>query len=787
METGLGVSGQPQHMRGWLLAVLFGLIVSDFATLASAQSYQFSTVDVLGNQRVDASTILAQARIPRGQVVSAADLNDAFRRVTDSGLFESVELVPRGSRLTIVVEEFPTINQISFEGNRRLSDEVLFEAIRSQSRRVYSPAQAEADAARIAEGYLQAGRLAATVDPKIIRRSDNRVDLVFEITEGRVAEVERLSFVGNSNYSDYRLRRVLGTKQAGLFRAFIQADTLLEERIAADRQLLTDFYTSRGYIDFQVLSATPELLRNRRGYVLTFNVREGQQFRVGDVSVSSDLPSVNTAEYRAALRLKPGVVYSPTLVENDIVRLERLAVQNRENFIRIEPRVTRNDRTLTLDIDFVVSRGPRVFVERIDIEGNTSTLDRVVRREFDTVEGDPFNPRAIRNTAERIRALGYFGDANVEAREGSSPDTVIVDVDVEEAPTGSLGFGATYSTSSGAGFNIAFSERNFLGRGQGLSVDLSVTSSRLNFGIDFVEPAFLGRDVTFGLAASYRETNSDNSRFNTRSAVLSPRLVFPLDEATRLGVNFSLAYSEVFDIDRGFPDDSTDRTDTGSSAILRAEEDMGGLLAFSLGYDLTYDTRLIGLDPTSGLQFRVSTDIGVREDANFIRSEMLLRARRSILNEDVTLRAELEAGAIRFFGGDSRVVERYNLNGKIRGFESNGLGPRDLNVTNEDPLGGNAFAVARFEADFPLGLPEEYGISGGVFYDIGSVWGLDNVGGGPGGGREVDDDLHWRSAAGFSLFWDTAIGPLRFNFSRPIMKEEYDREQNFEFTVSTRF
>ena len=770
-----------------LLATAWIVAFAALGSPAQAQSYRFSSVEVQGNQRVDPSTILTYAGISRGEAVSAAGLNDAYQRIAGSGLFESVELIPQGSRLLILVEEFPTINVISFEGNRRLSDEDLQSVIQSRSRRVYSPAQAEADAALIAEGYRVQGRLAATVQPKIIRRSDNRVDLVFEITEGRVAEIERVSFVGNRTYSDGRLRRVLETKQAGIFRAFIRADTLVEERIAFDQQLLTDFYRSRGFIDFQVLSATPELVRDRSAYLITFNVREGQQFRVGRVSVSSEIPSIDADAYAREIRMRSGLVYSPTLVENEIARLERLAVRNSQNFVRIEPRISRNARDLTLDVDFNISRGPRVFVERIDIEGNTTTLDRVVRRQFDIVEGDPFNPREVRASAERIQALGYFQDANVQERQGTSPDQVILDVDVVEAPTGSLGFGASYSTNDGLGFSVSFAERNFLGRGQGLALDLSATDSRLNFGLDFTEPAFLGRDVTFGFAAGWRETDNDNSRFSTRRGIISPSLTFPVDETTRLQLRASMEYNDVFGIDRGFPDDSRNPNDTGSSNILRLEEDLGGLYSFSVGYSLTYDSRILGLDPTQGLLMRVRQDFGVRDDASFIRSELLLRARKSILNEDVTLRAELEAGGIAFDGGDSRVIDRYSLAGRIRGFEYNGLGPRDLNVTNEDPLGGNLFAVARFEADFPLGLPEEYGISGGVFYDIGSVWSLDNANGGPDGNDPVDDDLHWRSAAGVSLFWDSPLGPLRFNFSRALMKESYDEEQNFEFTLSTRF
>ena len=769
-----------------MAALLLALI--PLAAPAVAQTFRFETVEVQGTQRVDPATVVELAGIPRGTPVGPGAVNAALQNLQNSGLFEQVTVAPRGNRLVIAVEEFPTINRISFEGNRRLGDEDLQGIIQSRSRRVYSPSQAEADAGEIAEAYRQSGRIAAAVTPRIIRRSDNRVDLVFEIEEGRVTEIERISFVGNRAYSDRRLRRVLESKQAGIFRIFIQADTLIEDRVAFDRQLLTDFYRSRGYVDFEVLSATPQIDRNRDAVTLVFNLREGQQFRIGRVGVTSDLPAIDPDVYADALRLRSGAVFSPALIERDIARLERLAVQLGLDFIRVEPRIERNDRDLTLDVTFEVTRGPRVFVERIDIEGNTATLDRVIRRQFDVVEGDPFNPREIRAAAERIEALGFFAESNVDTREGTGPGRVIVDVDVEEQPTGSLGFGASFSTNDGLGFNLTFSERNFLGRGQALSFDLGATADTSNFRFGFVEPAFLGRDVTFGIDALWRETTQFNARYNTRRGLIAPSLGFRLSETVRLEVRTDVSFAEVFDVDTGFPEDSDDPSDTGSSAILRAEEDLGGLTSFSVGYGLSYDSRRIGLDPTAGILLRFSQDFGVREDdATFVRTEVSARARRAVLNEEVNLRAEFDAGSVAFSGGDSRIVDRFTLSGRMRGFEVNGVGPRDLEVENEDALGGNVYAVARFEADFPLGLPEEYGILGGIFYDIGSVWELDNVNGGRDGDDPVDDGFKLRSVAGVSLFWDTAIGPLRFNFSRPIQKEDFDEEQNFEFTVSTRF
>ncbi|EKX59152.1 Outer membrane protein assembly factor YaeT precursor [Rhodobacter sp. AKP1] len=776
-------------IRPAAVSVFLGVagIAAGMTLPALAQNYSFSDVRIEGNDRVDATTILGFARINRGQAISAGELNEAYQRLADSGLFQTVEIVPQGGTLVIRVQEYPTINIINFEGNARIKDDKLAGLVKSQSRRAYNPAQAEADAAAITEAYRVQGRIAATVTPKIIRRSDNRVDLVFDIAEGKVVEIERLSFVGNRAYSDRRLRQVLETKQAGLLRSIIASDTFIAERVELDKQLLRDFYLSRGFIDFEVLDATAEVTRERDAFFMTFTVQEGQSYSFGQITASSEVEGIDAADFQQALRIRRGVTYSPSVVENNIARLESLALQKGLNFVRIEPRITRNERNQTLDVNFALVRGERIFVERIDIEGNTTTLDQVVRRQFRTVEGDPFNPREVRQSAERIRALGYFANADVNTRPGSSPDQVVVDVNVEEQPTGSLSFGVSYGVSSGVGFSIGFSEQNFLGRGQILGVDVSTGTDNVNTQLNFVEPSFLGRDLRFRFNAYYRETDNQYSRYDTRKIGISPSIEFPVSDSGRLELRYTLSEDKISNVDGG-PND-TDDDDDVSSIILINEEARGALIASSVGYTYSWDSNRGGLNPTGRNLLRFSQDFaGVGGDVEYVSTTALAMAERKVWNEEVTVRAIIEGGALSMIGDDpSRVTDRFFGNGKIRGFEPNGIGPRDLNVSNEDALGGNYFAVARLEADFPLGLPEEYGFSGGVFADAGSVWSLDDVGGGTTGDDTVDDDFHIRSSVGVSLFWTTPIGPLRFNFAKAIEKQDYDKEQFFDLTISTRF
>ena len=740
------------------------------ATPVTAQNFNFSNVSVEGNQRIETATILTYLGFGQGEAVTAGALNDAAQRIRATGLFESVDVVPQGRTLVIRVAEFPTVNRITFEGNSRIRDAELGAVIRSQPRRVYSPTQAEADTAAITQVYADQGRINATVSPRIIQRSDNRVDLVFEVFEGGLTEVERISFVGNRAYGESRLRRVLETKQAGILRAIIGRDTYIADRVAFDQQVLTDFYQSRGYVDFRVQNVDVSLTRERDAYLITFNVQEGQQFEFGDVFVTSEVTDADPDVFENALRLRPGVTYSPELIERDIARLELLAIRQGLNFVRVDPRITRNDRTLTLDVEFVLVNGPRVFVERIDIEGNNTTLDRVIRSRFDVVEGDPFNPRQIRESAERIRALGFFSNADVDAREGSSPDQVVIDVDVDEAPTGSLSFGGNFSTDNGFSLLAKFSQRNFLGRGQSLSFNIQAGEDSTSFNFGFTEPRLLGRDLSFGIDASYQATDNQNAQYDTTRGSLRPRIGFPVSENGRVTLYYAYDFTDIKNY----------APSGASSPFIVADEAIGGIATNALGYRYSYDTRRTGLNPNAGVLFRFGQEFGVG-DSSYIETTAEISAQTLALSEEVTLRATLEGGYLSYTDGQSRITDRYFLSSRtMRGFQPGGVGPRD--ALSDDALGGNAFAVARLEAEFPLGLPEEYGISGGLFLDYGSVWDV-----GSSAGAVLYDDFTPRTIAGVSIFWDTPIGPLRFNYTEPLDVQDNDQIKNFDVTISTDF
>lgn len=740
------------------------------APAAQAASYTFTAVQVDGLQRIESGTVLTYAAIPKGKPITDGDLNDAYQRIVNSGLFESVGMQPSGSRLVIKVKEFPTINVINFEGNKRLKSEDLAKLIKSQSRRVYSPSVAEADAAAITEAYRQTKRYAAIVTAKIIPRSENRVDLVFDIQEGGTVEVQRLSFIGNRTFSDHRLREVLATKQAGLLHQFFADNTFVPDRLAQDEQQLTDFYQSRGFIDFRILDANAQIDRERKGFFLTFMIQEGQPYSFARTYATTELKDIDLKDFQAQIRIRPGVTYSPTIIDNTVTRMQNEAIRRGLNFIRVTPKIIRDDKNLALDVNFVVDRGPKVFIERIDIEGNATTQDRVIRRQFHAVEGDPFNPREIKAASDRIKALGYFKDVQVNTQQGDTPDQAIVNVTVQEQPTGTLALGGTYGVNTGFGIALSFSEANFLGRGQSVSADINTTSTDRASSFSFIEPALFGRDLAFKLNGGYTTTTHSYATFDTRLVSFSPAIEFPVSARGRLELRYSIGRNMLKNFD------------ADTSTIISSEG--SGRTSSALGYTYNFDSNRDGLSPKSSLQFRFGQDFaGVGGSAKYIATTAMASAQTKIAHESVTLRAQLEGGVIGLLGGqDNTVADRYFLNGKIIGFKTNGLGPRDTTTAANNALGGNMYAVARLEAVFPLGLPEDYGMNGGVFVNAGSVWGLKNT-----YGVGVDDGFHLRAAVGFSLFWTTPIGPLRFDFSRAIKKMPYDQVQNFNLSIATKF
>jgi outer membrane protein insertion porin family len=765
-------------------ALVLGLVAALIAPGLSGNTIGFSPgsqavaqvsqppVTITGNRRIEVETILSYMQLPQDRPITAEDLNIAVRRLFDTGLFRDAQIVPTNDgQLVVKVEENPSISVIAFEGNDILEDEDLEQIISLRPRLPFTRSGAEADAQAIIEVYRRIGRYGAQVEPVIIERSDNRVDLVFEISEGDVTGVKSIDFVGNERFSDRKLRRVIDTSESGFLDFLISTDVYDPDRLELDKELLRQFYLGRGHADFTVLSATAELSPDREGFFITFTVEEGEQYTFGTMDVVVTARGLDQEEFTALLPDDlEGDTYDASEVDDIASELTDLAGQRGFAFVQVRPRAEKNAEERIISITFELVEGSRIFVERIDIEGNTQTLDRVIRREMTLIEGDAFDTRKIRESRNEIRGLRYFRSVEIETEEGSADDRAVVKIKVIEQSTGSLSLGIGFSSSAGPIGNIAITERNFLGRGQIVNMQVTATGDTQVYDFTFTEPRFLDRELLVGTRAFFvQDDRSDTSSFNVNSAGVSPQVGFPLAEDLDILLRYEFLSDDI-DVDGG-----------ASPAI---QVDDGSRITSSVGYLLTFDQRNDKLEPTGGYVTTFDQQIaGLGGSSRFVKSRGTFKTWYGLLDDRVVASLELEGGALVTFGEDARITERYFLGGdSFRGFADEGLGPRDTNF--DDSLGGNYFGVARAEVSFPIGLPEELGIFGGAFVDAGTLFGLDET---SFAGSSIVDGADFRVSAGALLFLDTPLGPLQLSFGFPIVKEKFDETEFFRLSLGTRF
>lgn len=745
-----------------------------------AQTVVIGRILVEGAQRVDPATVRSYMRVQEGASADASAINESVRALYETGLFSDVRIEPAGSDLRVLVVENPVINEVAFEGNRRVNDEALAGVIQSQGRRVFTRARAEADVAAILEAYRRSGRHAASVEPKIIRLDQNRVNLVFEINEGDRAEVRRIDFVGNQAFSSGRLRDVVATRESAWWRFFSTSDFYDADRMEYDRELLRRFYLNNGYADVEVTAATAEVAPGDDGFFLTYSIVEGPLYRFGAVNVEADVEGVDPLVLQSAVLTRTGSWYSAEDVEKSVSDMTYKLGENGYAFTRIEPRLNRDPESLSIGVTYVVTEGPPVYVERIDIAGNSRTLDRVIRREFELSEGDAFNAVQLQRSRTNIRALGFFKTVELTSREGSAADRMIVTAEVEEASTGSLQFGLGFASSENVSGEIALVERNLLGRGQYLRLRGRMSSRRTLLDMSFTEPYFLNRDLAAGFDAYHTEVdNQSSSSYDTRNTGFRPRLSFPVGRYATFSPRYQISRDEL----RSVPD-------YASPFIHR---DVGQDWTSSVGYSATYDRRNDPIEPTRGFILTAEQDVaGLGGDTRYVRNRASAKGYLPIYRDSIVGSLEVEGGAILGFGGhDVKTTDRFFLGGdSFRGFEPGGIGPRH----DGDSLGGNYFAMARAEVTFPLGLPQEYGVAGGVFADAGTLWDVDRpsftytpVGGGADQVATVDDGMKLRASVGASLFWTSPFGPIRLNFATPLVKQDTDEKEFFRLTAGTRF
>ncbi|HEX2379978.1 MAG TPA: outer membrane protein assembly factor BamA [Methyloceanibacter sp.] len=746
-------------------------------------------IRVEGNKRVEPETVRSYLTFSAGDAYDPAKVDESLKALFATGLFQDVRIRREGSTIVVVLVENPIVSRVAFEGNREIEDDTLSSEVQLKPRAVYTRARVQSDVQRILDLYRHQGLYAAQVDPKIINLDNNRIDVVFEISEGASTKVRAINFIGNSAFSDSQLRYVISTTQTNLL-SFLKSTNIYDpDRLNLDRELLRQFYLKNGYADARIISATADLDRDGRGFFITFTIDEGERYRFGAIDVESALPSVNIDALRHVILTRTGRVYNAEKVEKTVEALTIEVSQQGYAFGQVRPRFERDEATHTMGIVYTIEEGPRIYIERINIVGNFRTQDDVIRREFRLAEGDAFNRLLVEAARKRLRALSFFKTVDIDTQPGSAPDRVIIVVKVEEQPTGELSFGAGYSTSEGVIGDISITERNLMGKGQYVRLGFSGSLERAQVDFSFTEPHFLDRNLAAGFDVFYKEVDfQDVASFSQRDAGGDIRLGFPIADNTQLGLRYKFENEDIFNV--------------SNNASLAVKESAGTSNVSSVGYTVAYDTRNLPQSPTSGIFASFSQDLaGVGGDVNYIRSVADARGYYPITNK-LTLVGRVQGGNIEGWGGDDvRMTDLFFKGGEtIRGFKRAGIGPRDAcedPVTGErvrpcskDALGGKVYWATTAELRFPFPfIPDNIGMQGAVFVDAGSLFdpsdfALNAV---AKEGSFIFNSSQVRLSSGFSIIWQSPLGPLRADIAQALLKADFDKTEIFRFGASTNF
>jgi outer membrane protein insertion porin family len=832
--------------------IMFALPVA--STLAAmlvsspAAAQTVSTIAVEGNRRVEIETIRSYFKPGPGGRLDQASIDDGLKALIETGLFQDVRISTTGGRLLVTVVENPVIGRIAFEGNKKVKDEQLSAEIQSKPRGTLSRPMVQSDAQRIAEIYRRSGRYDVRVNPEIIEQPNNRVDLIFTVTEGQKTGVKSIEFIGNQFYSSYRLRDVIKTRESNLLSFLGGADTYDPDRVEADRDLLRRFYLKNGFADVQVVAALTEYDPEKKGFLVTFKIEEGQQYRVATVNFASSIPTLDGNTLRSFSRVNVGSLYNAEALEKSVEEMQIEASRRGYAFAVVRPRGDRNFEAHTVSITFAIDEGPRTYIERINVRGNTRTRDYVIRREFDISEGDAYNRALVDRAERRLKNLDFFKSVKITTEPGSSSDRVILIVDLEEKSTGDFSVSGGYSTTDGALAEVSISERNFLGRGLFAKASVTYGQYARGYSLSFVEPYLLDYRVALGLDLFQREQLANSYiSYGTKTLGFSPRLGFSLREDLALQLRYSV-YQQQIELPNALANCNNIQTlpdgtpnplfnpspafanangislvstnglgcyaDGEASLPVRKELQNGKSLTSMVGYSLNYNTLDNNKNPTDGLIIDFKQDFaGVGGDVTYLKSAVDAKYYTPLVADIVGL-IHVQGGILNQIGNnDLRMLDHFQMGPNlVRGFAPNGIGPRDINPYGTgDALGGTKYWGASAELQMPFWfLPKEVGLKGSVYADAGGLFdykgptswaatGEVNLPGciaptqypnpAPGTctGLQYDSGNVVRTSVGVGLIWQSPFGPLRFDYAIPLTKGQFDRVQEFKFGGGTSF
>lgn len=831
---------------GLVMATSAGMVLS---TEVNAQSA--SGIVVQGNRRIEADTIRSYFRTGPGEPLTAARVDEAIKAMYATGLFRDVRVSRQAGRLVVQVAENEVINRVVFEGNRRLKTEQLQGEIESRARGTYSRATVQSDTQRLYDVYRRTGRYEVEIVPKTIEQPNGRIDLVFEITEGKKAGVRAINFVGNNAFGRQRLLDVMSTAESGILSWLKSNDVYDADRLNADQEAIRRLYLRAGYVDMRILSARADFDQAANAFTIYIEIEEGPQYRIGSVDVQSNIRDVEGSTLRGAVKTQPGAVYNVELVDKSLEDVTLEVARRGYAFASVRPRGERDPSTLTVNLVYVVEEGPRVYVERINVRGNTRTQDRVIRREFDMAEGDAYNRVLVDRAERRLKNLGFFKEVKITTEPGSAADRVIVNVEVQDQPTGAFSIAGGYSTADGFIAEASVEERNFLGRGQFVRLGGMFGQRSRGINFSFTEPFLMDYRLSGGFDLFYRHTSratyqpyestsyggtlrlgipiTEQFAVQLRYSAVSQRININDDQVNcytgygsqlnRFNNNGSISYYEPTDpraagADEGAAYIQADGTvgttmtanpytcisDGEVSSALRAVNGRTRFISM-LGYSLIYSNLDRAINPTQGLYAELRQDVaGVGGSARFIRTTGDARYYHDLTNEWVAM-LRVQGGHIAGLGGRLDSIDQFFMGPElVRGFQTAGIGPRDFAIANAvpgrtaDAVGGTMYWGASAEVTFPISfLPKDFGMRGALYADAGSVWGYSGITSFNTGGAILPvtldgSDAHKiRSSVGVGLLWNSPFGPIRFDYSFVLSKARGDQTQAFRFSGGTRF
>ncbi len=772
-----------------LLALVLAVVApvtlpGSFASQAYAQT--ISNIVVEGNQRVENDTVFSYLQFSRGEQYNAAKVDESIKVLFQTGLFSDVQIVARGGTVVIKVVENPLINQVNFEGNSEIDDKALQKEIEARERNIFTRAQVQSDTQRVIALYQKSGFYSVRVSPKQIKLPENRINLVFEITEGSATKVQSINFTGNNSFSASALKSAIGTKEHSWWNYFQKNDNYDPDRLEYDKELLRRYYLKHGFADVEVISADAQLAPGGDYFTVNFAVNEGPHYTVSDVAVDIGNSNLDPDRLRGVIKTGVGDNYDSTKVDKTVENLTLEASRQGFVFAKIEPKIDRDPAKGSLNINYTISEGQRAYVERIDIIGNTRTLDEVIRRELLIYEGDAFNRSLVERARRRLTALDFFDKIDFREEEGTAPDKINLIVEVSEKSTGKISFSVGYSSTEKVVGSVELTERNLLGKGQYVRLNTSVSFKKQSVDFSFTEPYFMGMPIRAGV--DFFATRSDLSKFSSYKSEQiggALRAGFRLDEYSDLDFKYTLAYRKV----RGV------NVATASPAVIREQ---GSSIKSSIGATYTWDDLDSPVLPTTGFRGILETELaGLGGDTYYGRAEAHGFYFIPFYEDQIVFKLEGNVGHIEAFNGRNVPLQDRFFKGAetFRGFAQSGVGPRQVtNGGDTDAIGAQSYAIGTAEVNFPLGLPEAWGIEGAAFTDFGTVFDTPektsaSLTGLCSGAQNctVFDTMAFRASVGAGIIWQSPFGPLRFELAYPLLKAKYDETEYFRFSIGTRF